>query len=129
MTQMMPQPDHEPGAELPTHTVGVFITYRRDEPIKSQAWAEQIGRAIRHAPFVINAVTAAAMDQLGVDKVRLAQQLVQEFTREDARAMRVAFLAAWPQLHEIMEALAHREIKDVVDSQLTRNTDSGVAPS
>lgn len=50
--------------EAPTHTVGIFITYRRAEPMPSASWAKLVGQAIRHAPFVIEAVTAADMKQV-----------------------------------------------------------------
>lgn len=64
MTQSMPQPQHEPGDELPVHTVGIFVTYRRGEPIPSKEWAEKTALAFRHAPFIIEAVTAAGLENV-----------------------------------------------------------------
>lgn len=51
-------------SDLPIHTVTIFVTYRRKEPIPSKEWAEKTGLAFRHAPFVIEAVTAADMSKV-----------------------------------------------------------------
>lgn len=114
LTEHMDQPDHE----LPAHTVGVFVTYRRAEPLSSREWAEKTGLAFRHAPFVIAAVTAAAIEpDSGIHMISAGNTVLNEFISN--RRKRVELLKAWPELHGMLEVLGGKAINDVVALQLS----------